>query len=130
MVWPQSRWRFYATINNGSSIVPSIWSAKNGTLAKIAMIGDPAPGGQTYGSFLQRQVFSADDGSVVFAGNAAGLATIWYSVNGSAGVVVQDGQTVPGLSQGTFEVIQQANVAVSGGGNPKTAFLANIAMAR
>jgi RHS repeat-associated protein len=117
---------FYATINTGTSSVGSIWSVVNGTLTKIALVGDPAPGGQTYQSFFQKEIFSADDGSPVFVGSAAGLRSIWYSSGGTVGLSVQDGQSVPGSSPGTFQLIPQSVVAAPGGLDPKISFLSNI----
>jgi YD repeat-containing protein len=118
---------FYATVNTGPDILPSFWSLANGSLTKIAMKGDPAPGGQTYERFFERDFCVADDGSPVITGQAGGgLGTIWYVANGTVSMAVQDGQPVPGLSQGTFSVGTQPVVAVSGGADPRIAFYAGI----
>lgn len=116
---------FVAGVNVSSNTVRSIYSVANRTtFEKVALNGETAPGGtfDLAGTFLLKSL----DGRLVFTGNAGGAFAIWdWSAGANVALAARNGDNVPGLSQGTYDIGRLDNIALGGSSN-KLAFVAAI----
>ena len=100
----------------------AIWAGTPGALSLVARLGDAAPGidGAVFAGLAER-IGLSDAGAVAFVGQVAGdgittedNSAIWAGTPGDLGVVVREGDDVPGAAGMTFGVLSSPAVTDSG----------------
>src|SRR5262245_15447061 len=121
---------FFATLIRSNAEEGIFRSEPDGTIAKIAAAGDPAPGGGTLSSFAKHPIVAMNDkGTVAFTAAVAGgkaVEGIFMESGGRLKAIALTGTSAPGIANGTFADFESPALA----DNDAVVFLANVRRGR
>jgi len=121
---------FFATLIRSNAEEGIFRSEPDGTIAKVAAAGDPAPGGGTLSSFAKHPIVAMNEkGTVAFTAAIAGgkaVEGIFMESGGRLKAIALTGMSAPGIANGTFADFESPALT----DNDAVVFLANVRRGR
>jgi len=123
---------FHGIIEQGQAFDPrrGVWASRNGGIEPVAINARPAPGTAEnfelgFSPFFNLRINNHGD-TAFQARLDSGDAGIWAESNGTLGLVVREGDTVPGSGGAVFESLDSLDSDIAFSDTGQTLFLAEI----